>query len=197
VLANGDAVAGIDVGGRTKGFHAVTLLDGVFEGRNSTNPAQIVEWCLQRQVTIVAVDAPCGWSDLSRSRCAERCLKLEDKKIHCFATPTRAVALRHKKGFYEWVFNGERLYDLLAPHYPLFDGTFRKGPTSFETFPHAIVCSLAGKIVRAKSKVAIRRHILRTRSYDVTPLVNLDLIDAALCALTAEQFRLAARGKKR
>lgn len=117
-------------------------------------------------------------------------MKLGAEKIHCFATPTRALALGHKKGFYEWVFNGEKLYHLLAPHYPLFDGALRKGPISFETFPHAIVCALAGKVVPAKPKTSNRRNVLLTRGYDVSPLSNLDLIDAALCALTAEEFRL-------
>jgi hypothetical protein len=102
------------VGGERKGFHAVALRNGVFEEATSTKPAEIVRWCLDWKTNIVAVDAPCGWSQSTSSRLAEQDLKLAGKKIHCFATPTRAHALSHKKGFYDWVFNGETLYHLLA-----------------------------------------------------------------------------------
>ena len=146
-----------------------------------------MEWCLKCEANIVAVDAPCGWSRSTSSRLAER--ELAGQKIHCFATPTRAHALAHKKGFYGWVFNGETLYHLLAPHYPLFDGRLRQGPICFETFPHAIVCALAAKVVPAKPKESNRRNVLRSRDYDDSRLPNIDFIDAALCAVTAEEFR--------
>ena len=153
-------VVGIDVGGPRKGFHAVALRDGVFGKATSTNPAEIVDWCLEQRARIVAVDAPCGWGQSGRSRQAERDLKLGDARIQCFMTPARSHALAHTKGFFDWVFNGENLYQLLAPHYPLFDGKRRKGQCCFETFPHGIVCALAGKIVAAKPKVANRRKVL-------------------------------------
>lgn len=187
--AREQVVVGIDVGGERKGFHAVALRNGVFEKATSIKPAEIVRWCLEWKANIVAVDAPCGWSQSTSSRLAERDLKLAGKKIHCFATPTRAHALAHKKGFYDWVFNGETLYRLLAPHYPLFDGRLQKGPICFETFPHAIVCALAAKVVSAKPKTSERRKVLRGRGYDDSLLSNIDFIDAALCAVTAEEFR--------
>ena len=58
----------------------------------------------------------------------------------------------------------------------------------FETFPHAIVCAFAGKVVPAKPKKSERRKALRGRGYDDSPLSNIDSIDAALCAVTAEEF---------
>jgi len=186
---NGEAVVGIDVGGEMKGFHAVALRNRVFEKTTSTDPVEIVAWCLERKAHIVAVDAPCGWSQSASSRLAERDLKLGGKKIQIFATPTRARARAHKKGFYRWVFNGEALYHLLAPHYLLFDGSRSEGPVCFETFPHAIVCALAGEVVPAKPKAANRRKVLRARAYHYSPLPNIDFIDAALCAVTAEEFR--------
>jgi len=186
---NGPVVVGIDVGGEKKGFHAVALRDGVFEKATSTNPAEILEWCLHLKARIVAVDAPCGWSQSGPSRKAERDLKLGEKKIQIFATPTRAQALAHKKRFYDWVFNGERLYKLLVPRYPLYDGKRRKGQCCFETFPHGIVCALAGRIVVTKPKATNRRKVLIARGYDVSYLANIDYIDAALCAVAAEEFR--------
>jgi len=184
--ASGLVMAGIDVGGIKKGFHAVVLRNGTFEKTSSTEPADVVNWCLDREAHTVAVDAPCGWSLSSSSRLAER--ELARKKIYAFATPTRARALSHKKGFYGWVFNGERLYHQLAPYYPLFDGGLREGRICFETLPHAIVCALAGKVVPANPKNSRRRKILRERGFDDDSLPNIDFIDAALCAVAAEEF---------
>jgi predicted nuclease with RNAse H fold len=138
---------------------------------------------------ITTVDAPCGWSQSTSSRLAEQDLKLLGKKIHCFATPTLARAQAHKKGFYGWVFNGEKLYRLLAPHYPIYDGRLRSGPICFETFSHAIVCAFGAQVVPAKPKELNRRKVLRGLGYDDSPLSNIDFIDAALCAVTAEEFR--------
>ena len=174
---------------RSTSFHAVALRHGVFEKTTSTNPVEIVAWCLERKANIVAVDAPCGWSHSTSSRQAERELKIAGEKIHIFATPTFARALANESGFYDWALNGETLYKLLAPHYPLFDGIRPEGPVFFETFPHAIVCALAGKVVPAKPKAANRRKVWHARAYDYSPLPNIDFIDAALCAVTAEEFR--------
>jgi hypothetical protein len=88
---------------------------------------------------------------------------LSGKKIHCFATPTRERAENHDKGFYDWVFNGENLYMQLRKHYPLFDGSRRKGPGCFETFPHAVVCAMEGRLISAKSKAKVRRKTLQKR----------------------------------
>lgn len=81
-------VVGIDVGGEAKGFHAVALRGNDFIDRTaSTNPAVIVGWCLHHRAAVVAVDAPCGWSQsrTGLSREAERILGKQG--IYCFATP--------------------------------------------------------------------------------------------------------------
>jgi predicted nuclease with RNAse H fold len=191
---NGQAVVGIDVGGKRKGFHAVALRNGVFEKPiRSANPAEIIEWCRKRDADVIAVDAPCGWSQSGSSRAAER--ELVAKGIRCFATPTRIHAQNHKKGFYGWVFNGEELYRLLRTHYRLFDGALGKWPACFETFPHAIVCAMAGKVVPAKPKKIGRLRVLSERNYDVRLLSSIDFIDAALCAVAAEEFRKGRIGQ--
>ena len=186
-------VIGIDVGGERKGFHAVALQNGTFVATLAhRDPAVIVRWCRQLKAVVVAVDAPCGWSAGGASRLAERSLAIGAHKIHCFATPTRARA--NKSSFYKWVFNGERLYRQLAQHYRLFDGARRSSLTCFETFPHAVVCALAGRVVAARPKRETRRAALRKLGYDVNSLSNVDLVDAALCAVTADAF---ARGSYR
>jgi GxxExxY protein len=181
------AVVGVDVGAEKKGFHAVALRNGIFETKASSNPAEIVEWCRELHATVIAVDAPCGWSQSDACRMAERELKLNGMKLSSFPTPTRAKAQENKTGFYDWVFNGEKLYQELAPRFPLFEGTRREGPASFETFPHAVACALAGKIIPASASE--RRKLLTERGYDARSLANNDFVDAALCALAADAFR--------
>ena len=180
-------VIGIDVGGERKGFHAVAFQDGTFVATLAhSDPAVIVSWCRQLNAVAVAVDAPCGWSAGGASRLAERSLAIGSNKLSCFATPTRARA--NRSNFYKWVFNGARLYQQLAQHYRLFDGARRSSLTSFETFPHAVVCALAGRVVAARPKRETRRNALRQRGYDVESLTNVDFVDAGLCAITADAF---------
>jgi predicted RNase H-like nuclease len=181
-------VVGIDVGGERKGFHAVALRDGAFVKKADPDPAVIVEWCIEQKATVVAVDAPCAWSREASSRLAERDLRLFDEKIHCFATPTYETAKNNTKGFYSWVFNGEKLYKQLQMHYPLCNGVEWEGAVCIETFPHAAVCALAGKVVSAKHKSSVRRRVLQDRGYDVSGLPNIDYIDAAICAIAADKF---------
>ena len=186
-------VIGIDVGGERKGFHAVALQNGTFVATLAhSDPAVIVSWCRQLKAVVVAVDAPCGWSAGGASRLAERSLAIGGNKITCFATPTRARA--NRSNFYKWVFNGARLYQQLAQPYRLFDGVRRNSLTCFETFPHAVVCALAGRVVAARPKRETRRAALRKLGYDVSSLSNVDFVDAALCAVTADAF---ARGSYR
>ncbi len=187
----GPTVVGIDVGGNRKGFHAVALREGRFvDPQIFTNPQALVQWCHGHNPGYIAVDAPCGWSADGTSRRAERELKIDGRIIQSFKTPTRARAVQHTRGFYGWVFNGERLYRELFPHYTLFDGERRSLPTVFETFPHAVVCALFGQVIAAKPKATTRRRALLEQRYDIAGLRNIDFVDAALCAHTAEAFRI-------
>lgn len=182
-------VVGIDVGGERKGFHAVALRDGKFvEKVKTTDPAIVVAWCLEQKAAVVAVDAPCGWSRNGSSRQAEREIQLFGQQIFCFSTPTRQRAVNHATGFYNWVLNGEKLYSLLARHYPLFTGERRSGPSCIETFPQAVACVLAGRIISAKHKKTVRRAALKDRVYNTDILTNIDFVDAALCAVAADAF---------
>ena len=183
-------VVGIDVGGETKGFHAVALLGSIFVAKTkATDPSVILAWCLEQKATIVAVDAPCGWSQDGLSRQAERELVLLDEQIYCFSTPIREHAGNNKKGFYDWVFNGEKLYMELQKYFQLFNGDRRSGSACIETFPQAVVCALEGRLVSAKAKVKVRRETLTNRGYNISNLSNIDFIDAALCAVAADEFR--------
>ncbi len=165
----------------------MALLDGKFIGKEENlEPGAIFDWCVEKEAIVVAVDAPCKWSQAGSSRLAER--ELRAHGIYCFATPTREAALSNRTGFYNWVLNGERLYRWFQDDYQLFNNN-QKDPILFQTFPHAIVCSLAGRVVSAKPKSRVRRNVLRSKGYDDSSLPNIDFVDAALCAVAAEEFR--------
>jgi len=184
------AVVGIDVGAQRKGFHVVALDGRRLQAEHFEHPAEAAAWCLRQQATVVAVDAPCRWSLNSGSRKAENELSIGKDTIQCFKTPTRDRAEANTKNFYGWVFNGQSLYKALTPGFPIYEGKPQKNPATIETFPHAVVCALKGSVVPAKPKAATRREVLRQQlpGVDLSPLRNIDFVDAALCALAARAY---------
>ncbi len=181
-----NTVIGIDVGGPRKGFHAVVLREGAICGtKTDCDPKAMVAWCLEQDASVVGVDAPCMWSVAGKHREGERLLN--QAGMHCFYTPTRERAQGNP--FYSWMLNGERLFQSLLTHFSLYTGAHSEKRVCFETFPHAIVCALKGRIVPAHPKTSVRREVLRTLGLDISSLTNIDLIDAALCAVAADAFR--------
>lgn len=177
-------VVGIDVGGPKKGYHGVALRGGRYWGqRASSSATEMVDWCQEMQAQAVGVDAPCRWSITGRARPAERALAAIG--IHSFATPSHAAV--EGRPFYRWMINGAELYQLLEARYHLFDGQIRT-PACVETFPQAVACALAGKVVSAKQKATIRRQLLNSVGVDIAELRNIDTVDAALCAVAAYTF---------
>lgn len=179
-------VAGVDVGGPRRGFHAVLMRDTqVCETASLGEAAAVARWCRKLGAKVIAVDAPCRWSSDGKSRPAECALRAEG--IGCFSTPTHAMARTHPTGYYDWMRTGARLFSLLEKTHPLFDGraAVTSEPVSIETFPHAVACALAGRIVSARGKRSIRRGLLERAGVDLTLLTNIDLVDAALCGLAA------------
>lgn len=175
---------GIDVGGPRKGFHTVALRGREFEPRAFGNVEELVNWVRELKPLAIAIDAPCAWSADGGSRECERTLRIGADRISCFSTPTQARA--SGRSFYDWVRNGLALYQALAPDYPLYTGENTLGPVLCETFPQAVACMLAGRKVSARHKSPVRRQILRAATYDPDGLSNIDLVDAALCAIAAK-----------
>jgi predicted RNase H-like nuclease len=114
------------------------------------------------------------------------------EKIWCFSTPSRETAERHPKDYFGWMLNGAELFRHLESTHALFDGNFGRtqGLVCFETFPQAVACALAGQMVSAKRKRAIRRALLNRARVDTSTLTNIDKLDAALCAVAAHHFAL-------
>lgn len=178
---------GIDVGGIKKGFHAVVNYAGQYHGHfHSTNPDDIVAWALSHQPSVIAIDAPSIFSKKSRSRKAER--DLVKNGMRCFYTPTRTLAKESR--FYDWVFNGELIYKKLG--LPIYMGQQINAPCVIETFPHAVQISLWNRNQQPcpeGSKSSIRRKTLTLHAnYETKELSNIDFIDAALCAVSADYF---------
>ena len=175
-------VVGVDVGGPKKGFHAVALEDGQFFDQVALlDPAAVVQWSRSLHASAVGIDAPCAWSLTGRARPCE--WELAASGIRAFATPSFAVGERHP--FYEWMLNGAELFRHLAPYYQLFKGRQSVSPpVCFETFPQAVACALAGKILSAKHKRTNRPRLLRHAGVSLDSLTAIDQVDAALCALT-------------
>lgn len=184
----GPIVVGVDVGGKRKGYHAVALHGYHCIDKIATlSASSIVEWCKQKQAIAIGVDAPCQWSQSGRARTAERALMNEG--IWCFATPTLEMAMSHPKDHYGWMIAGAELFSLLKTHYRLFDGhPVDSTPVCFETFPQAVACALAGDIVSAKRKSSVRRKLLSNIGIDASTLPNIDFVDAALCAVSAQSM---------
>lgn len=188
-MAQSIVVAGIDVGGPRKGFHVVALRDGDYLDKYVAHEAsEIATWCRQVGARFIGVDAPCCWSHTGRARPAER--ELMKEKIWCFSTPTRGKAVAHPKKNFHWMLAGEALYDALQVTHPIL--VENRAPMDeavcFETFPQAIACALAGKVVSAKNKATTRRALLQQSGLSIEALTNIDMVDAALCALTAHRL---------
>ena len=179
-------VVGIDVGGERKGFHAVALSGGRYSQKFASHSAQdVASWCKDNGARLIGVDAPCRWSSTDRARPAER--QLASEGVFAFATPTRATA--EKRTFYRWMLNGAELFKVIERDYLLFDGQMTTtSRVCFETFPQAVACALAGKTVSANHKGAVRRDLLRKTGIETTPLTNIDIVDAALCAVAAQHL---------
>lgn len=189
VMGSERIVAGIDVGGMKKGYHLVVLRgETIVHVEHCRDPVTLVERCQELDVQAVGVDAPCRWAEQQSGRLAER--QMASSGVFSFFTPTRERASANEKGFYGWMFNGERLYKALADRYPLvLDPGFQGGSLSFETFPHAVTCAFLGNdVASAKLKRNQRRQIIENHSINTALLKSIDAIDAALCALTAVYF---------
>ena len=178
---------GVDVGASRKGFHLVANLNGNFLDKlHSQDADEVVAWISEQEPMVIAIDAPSMFSLEGRSREAER--SLVKNGIKCFYTPTKELA--QKSHFYDWVFNGELLFKKL--NLPIFMGKKIESTCVIETFPHGVHLSFwDGRPAHNSNltKSMARRITLEKKAiYKTCELSNIDFIDAALCAVSADYF---------
>lgn len=182
---------GIDVGGRTKGFHfaAISADFEVTLGNACDQPVQeVTEWMKQFEpVQRIAVDAPPDWAvDGEPYRACER--KFLDEKIcNIFYTPTQAIGAARSEGrgdgYYDWIAHGIELWRRLADD-------FGREKT-IECFPTASLTRWGGPRrdrSRARWSKAILASCWGDELDDVSKARNQDQRDAVAAALTAWQF---------
>ena len=124
--------AGVDVGGRSKGFHAAVVDRGSVELFASRKPRQVVAWLAERKPRVVAVDSPCDAARKGRaSRKGERKLQAAPDLPNIRFTPDIKTMRARKDGYYDWILNGFRLYKRLE------EGSKKAGWVVVECFPTA------------------------------------------------------------
>ena len=122
--------AGVDVGGRRKGFH-LAVIQGweVVELGQYREVGELVAKLVELGPGAVGIDSPPEWApDGEKSRPAEREFARQ-KVCGIRYTPDRATAEAHTGSYYEWVFNGMELWEGLRE--AGFEGKL------FEVFPTA------------------------------------------------------------
>jgi predicted nuclease with RNAse H fold len=166
--------AGIDVGGRKKGFHGA-LIDGdeVRALFHSHSARELVEWLRVQQPRLVAVDSPVSTAaDGLSSREGERLL-VRARVCGIRYTPARAEVDRND--YYEWIRNGFDLYAALAA----------AEIPAIECFPTASWSRLAGPRGTKRRAAWTRRALAALDLGGIPPRLNQDYRDAIGAAVTA------------
>ncbi|MCC6222414.1 MAG: DUF429 domain-containing protein [Thermoleophilia bacterium] len=174
--------AGVDVGGRRKGFH----LAAIDSRRVVWGPARVGDvggvaaLLVELAPVLVAVDSPIGAAPAGeRSRPCERSLARSVCGIRY--TPDEATLRGAGGGYYEWIVHGLELYGELE----------RSGIPAVECFPTATWTRLTGPRA-GRSRARWSREALPLLRLDGIPAqTNQDERDALAAALTA---RADARG---
>ncbi len=187
--------AGVDVGGRRKGFHAACLDEFNHVELFMHQDAQsIAAWLCQSGASVIGVDAPCRWNVPGGSRLAER--ELVRLGFRCFFTPTRLRAEQNQTNFYEWIFCGQELFHCLKKSHPLLDRSAvctkePPSPVAFETFPRAIARRISplSQQKGMETEHAFRRSVVESLGIAL-PLSRIgpDFVDAILCAFMARLY---------
>jgi predicted nuclease with RNAse H fold len=172
---------GVDVAEERKGLDLVALdaWRGVLRCHQRLKVADVVSIVLDDlRPDVVCIDSPSGWSTSGRSRVSER--QLASIGIQSF----RTGADPGDHPFYAWMRVGIEIFHELGPTYPLYRGGPVQG-TAAEAFPNASAALLTGRLrARHETKIHVRRQVLNQQGVSTAKLTTLDLIDAALCALT-------------
>jgi predicted nuclease with RNAse H fold len=180
--------AGIDVGGRRKGFHAagVSAREVVAGPERLANVKGVLQWLDALGPAVVALDSPMTCAPLGEgSRAAERALMKEICGIRWTPDETKLAG----NPYYEWIVCGRELYAAVERE------RARTGLEVIEVFPTASWTVWAGPRGSVR-RAGWTRGALEGMALDGLPprRLNQDDRDAIAAAITA---RLHAQGKSR
>jgi predicted nuclease with RNAse H fold len=169
--------AGVDVGGRRKGFHAAAVDSNALVAA----PVQLrtvgaaVGWLLRRKPELVAVDSPVAAARSgARSRDGER----ELARTVCGIRFTPERALLAGNPYYEWILHGFELYEALN----------QAGLRAIECFPTASWTRWTGARGH-RTRAAWSTAALESAGLEAVPVnLNQDDRDAVGAALTARCY---------
>ena len=170
---------GIDVAESRKGLDLVALGRecslAVAESRLTVD--EVVKRVVSLRPAVVCIDSPSGWSRSGKSRLAER--QLARLGIQAYYTGQDPG----DHAFYAWIRVGLQIFERLAGEYPLYRSGEVAGHAA-EIFPHASAAMLANSLPARDQKEPFRRRVLCDHGVAEEALPTLDLVDAALAALT-------------
>jgi predicted nuclease with RNAse H fold len=172
--------AGVDVGGRRKGFHLATVdaAGRVMGPVNRKTVSEAADWIDGLDPAIVGLDSPLTTAPPGDT-CRQGERNLRDAICGIRWTPERAVL--DGNPYYQWILHGLELYEELR----------ERGQTPIEVFPTASWTRWAGK--RRGTRAAWTARALTHRGLTgLPPRLSQDGRDAIAAALTA---RLYARGE--
>lgn len=174
--------AGIDIGGRTKGFHAAVVEDKnvIAEPQQLNAVDAVVSWLVPHEPRVVGLDSPRNCAPVGKkSREGERALMKEVCGIRF--TPEEAKLAGNP--YYEWIVCGRELYAALEAEQG------RRAWQIIEVFPTASWTRWAGR-KGSKSRARWTREKLDQFALGGLPArrLNQDDRDAIAAALTAQQY---------
>ena len=178
--------AGVDVGGKRKGFH-LAVIDGsrVTELEHYPDAQTLANHLIKLKPQAIGIDSPQEWAPSGqKSRPAER--EFAAKKICGIRyTPSLTTAQAHPGTYYEWIANGMELWNRLR------DSSSLKVVEVFPTASWSIWHGPRGKRTRpAWSQKALENLPI---SLPATRW-NQDFRDAVASALTAKTASTTASG---
>lgn len=167
--------AGVDVGGRRKGFHCAVLSgDHVLSLARFATPAEVVDHLVRHAPELTAIDSPISLArDGERSRRCERDF-VAAAICNLRYTPDRA-GLESNPSYYEWIEHG------LA----LFAECRKRGLGVIECFPTASWTVWSGKRGSMRRSTWTTQALAHQNLTGLPSRMNQDFRDAVAAALTA------------
>jgi len=170
--------AGVDVGGRRKGFHCAVLNgDHVQSLACLATPAEVADHLVRHAPDVTAIDSPVSLAlDGERSRQCERDF-VAAAICNLRFTPDRA-GLQSNSTYYEWIEHGLEL----------FEECRRRDLQVIECFPTASWTVWAGKRGRKRRSAWTTQALAAQNLTGLPSRMNQDVRDAVAAALTARAY---------